>query len=364
MALNGNLGFVPLDEILRLLARSDQKGCVSVRGDDLSGRIFVTKKGVALATTTDDRALRERLINSGCVDHDYLRTVESGQATLAPLTESDPSIIDLIREISVESLYHMARKGDSFEVDEETESPYASPKAFDLEALLSDSHRRSDEWSEVNRILPDMDAVIRMNRDLGDRDEVTLGRDAWRVLSELDGGSSVRDMAKRLGTTEFWTAKVAASLADSGLLLTPPEAPAEPEVVDSWSAAEKAETGEAVDPNQSWWSEPADAAKNAAEAEDAAHENVPVADSEVEEAEQTDQGGRLLGSYAQRRNGSDVFVSDSEYDHSLESVEEDTEAFLEKVFSELESAEPAESEGFGLLRRRRLAGGFGDSDES
>jgi hypothetical protein len=35
-------------------------------------------------------------------------------------------------------------------------------------------------------------------------------------------------------------------------------------------------------------------------------------------------------------------------------VTEDTEAFLEKVLSELDSTEPASEEGHGLLRRRRM----------
>ena len=35
-------------------------------------------------------------------------------------------------------------------------------------------------------------------------------------------------------------------------------------------------------------------------------------------------------------------------------VEEDTEAFLEKVFSELDSSTDEEEEGYGLLRRRRM----------
>ena len=35
-------------------------------------------------------------------------------------------------------------------------------------------------------------------------------------------------------------------------------------------------------------------------------------------------------------------------------VEEDTEAFLEKVFSELDSSNDEEEEGYGLLRRRRM----------
>ena len=41
-------------------------------------------------------------------------------------------------------------------------------------------------------------------------------------------------------------------------------------------------------------------------------------------------------------------------DEEDDEVEEDTEAFLEKVFSELDSSNDEEEEGYGLLRRRRM----------
>ena len=47
-------------------------------------------------------------------------------------------------------------------------------------------------------------------------------------------------------------------------------------------------------------------------------------------------------------------VSTLETPSDLDAVEEDTEAFLEKVFSQLESNGQPEEEGHGLLRRRRL----------
>ena len=78
---------------------------------------------------------------------------------------------------------------------------------------------------------------------------------------------------------------------------------AEEPAVEAPAAAGDEETAE-VDPNASWWTEP---------------EAVGEDDDETE-------------------------------------VEEDTEAFLEKVFSGLDSNEdqPQQEEGYGLLRRRRL----------
>ncbi len=71
MPLSGNLGFVSLDEVLRLLTRSDQQGSVDVRGQQVRGRIFITKGGIALATTSDEEGLHRLLVKSGLVEDDY-----------------------------------------------------------------------------------------------------------------------------------------------------------------------------------------------------------------------------------------------------------------------------------------------------
>jgi hypothetical protein len=52
VSLSGNLGFVSLDEVLRLLTRSKQRGSVDVRGEQIRGRVFITKDGIGLAQVT------------------------------------------------------------------------------------------------------------------------------------------------------------------------------------------------------------------------------------------------------------------------------------------------------------------------
>ena len=130
MALSGNLGFVPLDEVLRLLTRSDQQGAIDVWGQDVRGRIFISKKGIGLATISDDKELRRHLVNSGYVDEAYLNSIEAGSTTLAPLADKEADIIDLLREMTVESLYQMSRRGSSFEVTESTTHPLCQPKGI------------------------------------------------------------------------------------------------------------------------------------------------------------------------------------------------------------------------------------------
>jgi hypothetical protein len=216
-----------------------------------------------------------------------------------------------------------------------------------------------------------------MNRDLGDQDSVKISRDAWRLLCEMGSGASVKTLAERLGTTDFWTARVAASLSDQHLLVLAAsvleEEVAEPLAAVSTyevpvAAAEvAAEADEDKDPNESWWVEP-----QADESESEPVNEEPVqAELEPHKDSRFGQFRHMVASTedtgAEEPQTEPVAESAAfspepepepapalETPSDLEAVEEDTEAFLEKVFSQLESNGQPEEEGHGLLRRRRL----------
>jgi hypothetical protein len=185
------LGFVPIDEVLRLLTRSKQQGAVDVTGEGLRGRVFVGKGGIDLATTWGDADLHRHLLNSGFSDEASLRRITSAETTLAAIAESNQEMIDLIREMTVESLYQIGHRGEEFRVQEGVTTPYASPKSFELENLLEDTKDREREWEKVSEIVPNLAGAIRFRRDLGDREEVTVRVDDWKVLSEIGVGASV-----------------------------------------------------------------------------------------------------------------------------------------------------------------------------
>lgn len=380
MTLSGNLGFVSIDEVLRLLTRSKQQGSVNVTGIGLHGRVFIGKGGVDLATTSDNDELQRHLLNSGYADEKALDRVTTGETTLAAIAENNHSVVDLLREMTVESLHQMATRGEDFAVHEGATTPYASPKTFELEALLQDADERKREWHKVSELVPDLTGAIGFRRDLGEREEVTVKVDDWKILTEIGSGASVAEIADKLGTTEFWTARVAARLVNNELIVVqthdtevvdePAEPVAEyaatpvaeyPEVEDQYEdtveeeipsdeyaayEAEKAtvedfnesnqdvvEAGtvasndtEDVDPDEGWWEEPKDD-----DTTDDRDEQTPAVVAE---------GLSEIPAVGGSEEGDDV--------------EGDTEAFLEKVFSELESTEPEAEEGHGLLRRRRM----------
>jgi len=117
---------------------------------------------------------------------------------------------------------------------------------------------------------------------------------------------------------------------------------------------------EDLDPDQSWWEEPE---SEGADSNDEA-EGIPAAEEADTPAEEpaTVASQSIFGSFAPgaskeptpvvQEDPSDVGAVDEDEDEI--EVEEDTEAFLEKVFSELDTSTEQDEEGYGLLRRRRM----------
>lgn len=368
VSLSGNLGFVSLDEVLRLISRSHQEGCVNVTGNGFRGRVFVGAKGVDLATTHADTELSRHLVNSGLLDRDTVALIESGNGSTSDLEEGvRDKVVELIREMTVESLYQIGLHGADFEVKDGEKAPFPSPRSFELESILEDAAKRASEWQAVSRLVPDLSGRIEFQRDVDDRDSITISTDAWTIVTEVGAGSSVDEIADRLGRTPFWTARVTGQLIGDALLrldggARPVAKPAEE--VDPWrdsfgeepasSVEEAAHTSseEEHDPDGSWWEEPS---------------------QQAEDAKSEDQGeDSMFGRFAARaqardteRSGDDDAGQDAESEDSLAATitfsgikpaEDDTEAFLERVFSELGSDEEPEEDddGYGLLRRRRL----------
>ena len=379
MSLSGNLGFVSLDEVLRLLTRSNQGGSVDVRGNQIRGRVFITKDGIGLATTTDDAGMHRHLVKSGLVDDVYLKGVEAGESSLGQLVEkSGDAIVELLREMTVESLYQMGLNGESFEVFQDRATKYGSPSPFELEELINDAKARLTDWVDVSRIVNDLKTPLQFIRNLGDREDVRIDRDGWKVLSEVGAGSSVVNMADELGTTEFWTARVAARLISDELVeletVAAPEEDTDP--VEDSSFEQQAPT----DPDQSWWEEPEADSEPESELEsepEAAEvqsgrsltERISAAADETEEDPDLEENLESAADADQMVTAAAAVSEESSQMPTLGTaepaeVEEDTEAFLEKVFSELESPAENEDEGYGLLRRRRMGSARDGSNDA
>lgn len=348
MSLSGNLEIFPLEEVLRLLARSHQAGCLRVRGEG-SGRIYLEGGSLTFATVEADEAFRPYLIASGLVSDEALSRVDVSGGTVSEAlvpSAASSALTELVREHCVESLYRIRRPGrGEFDFQVDARPHYPTGQSFDVETIISEAERRAADWSDIEAVVPDLTVPWHMVPTI-DEDSVNLSDTAWRFLAAMDGVCSVHELAGRLGSTTFQTARRMAELSRARLVeqvsapATVPASepsrvaePATPEhevtaaVAPSWSEQPQSTPPPAGD-DTSWWND----------------ENV---DEPKEEAETP--------------------------------VEETPdESFLETVFSELDKSQQDESEtdddeddddddddaGFGLLRRRGLGAAFRELADS
>ena len=194
MTLTGNLEIFPIEEVLRLLARSRKTGCLRVDSGAQQGRLFIAGGALTFATTATDEEVRRQIVNAGLVTDDDFRRVDLSGATLSEVLAPNVSIsalTDFVREQIVESLFRVCRTGGGqFDFLVDVAPRYPTGQSFDPEVAIAESDRRGVEWSDIETVVPSMTVPYRLRRELPDDNPVTLQASTWRFLSAVEAGAS------------------------------------------------------------------------------------------------------------------------------------------------------------------------------
>lgn len=335
MSLNGNLESFPLEEVLRLLARSRKTGCLRVETEGLQGKVFVASGDVAFATTRGDEELRSDLLRAGLVRETDWPEVESRNQNVAQALATGvepPTLSAFIKEQVVEALYRLRRAGHgSFEFIAELQPRYDTGQRLEVEMVVEESQRRMAQWAEIESVIPGMGFRLRMATTLpGDR-EITISPDTWRLLAALNGEGTVSGLAERLGSSEFQVARALAALVRAELLT----------VVDQVTSARYAYGEPMKEPgNARYGSSPVDFVKPAPAMG-------PYSPAAQARSEAKDDDDTLLAS---------VF-SELHKDPAAEPLDDAADRFAQEDGEEADPAKPKEpgpNVTIGLLRRRGL----------
>ncbi len=413
MSLTGNLEVFPIEEVLRLLARSRKTGCLRVDSAGQQGRIFIAGGSITFGTTGTDEEVRRQVINAGLVTEEDFRKVDLSGASLSDLLApgvSSVALTDFVREQVVESLYRVRKAGTgNFDFLIDVASRYPTGQALDAEVAIGEADRRSVEWADIESVVPDLTMRYRMSRELPDDNPVTINSPTWRFLAAVEAGASPNELADKLGLSRFRAAREVASLVRASLLeeapatipagrategawFAPPasaqpmavepqevapvangpeDLPAEPSL-EEWMTdapvAAPSSTGweverEPVAEEPNGW-EPAQPVTSSDLAVDHdtswfTQEPTEEAEPEIAETEPETAAERTAGWWTDP--GRDAAAA-GESEEAEESEEQEADAFLESVFSQLNEPGPAPEApaeddanfGLGLLRRRRM----------
>ncbi|CAN5795259.1 hypothetical protein BH18ACT6_BH18ACT6_06270 [soil metagenome] len=350
MSLTGHIDVFPLEEVLRLLARSYKSGCLRVDASDLHGRIFLSGGSLTFATVGTDEDMRRQLLASKVTSDEAVRAAEVGGRSLTDAPTETSSVGDFFREEVVESIYRIRKPGKGqFVFNVDVAPKYRSESTFDVELCIAEADRRAAEWADIESVITGIEQPLRVVSEAPHNEPVTLAPNTWKLVANFEGVSSVRAMSDRLGNSRFRVAKDLAALVRGGLVETvsteqptryemPRGTGASAELVHqadtveesidhepSADVAPEAEAETAADYNRSWWSEAVEAADEPAAVEPEAEAS--VTEEEPEEPKEEDASG---------------------------------ESFLDKVFSQLN--ENPEGQGVpspvatqGFLKRRRMS---------
>lgn len=228
MALTGNIESFPIAEVLRLAARSRQSGVLRVESGGVQGRIYFSGGQLTYATSRDDDSLSDDLAAAGLIDAHLWYPVERGEAPIQSALAEDASpvamrsfLADRIADVLVRI---MRSRHGRFDFTDGAAGRYEVGEGFAVEETLLGVEHRVAEWAQIEAIIPSVNANISLAPHLGERAEVSIDADTWRILAAIDGSSTVWSIADTCHLSEFAAAKTMADLVRKGLVVVTSEA--------------------------------------------------------------------------------------------------------------------------------------------
>ncbi len=193
MAIRGNLSEASLPDVLQLLAMGSKTGCLTLHVDDASGSIY---------------------FENGLVCHASLstRTLDTDDAVFA--------------------MFNWTHGAFSFEPGE---NPPAGVErtAVDPQVLLLEGARRVDEWSLIEKKVPNFDIVFALDRQQMLHNTIAFSREQQTLLPLIDGNRNVRELMQESKLGEFAIGKALYGLVSGAFVVTVNSQANEPVVSDT-----------------------------------------------------------------------------------------------------------------------------------
>jgi CheY-like chemotaxis protein len=238
MALHGDLGIVPISEVLQVLAMQRHTGFLKAQQEETQIAIALESGSVRLVTAT---GIAEEFLLGSILVQERLMTVEELELLLGNRRGSrlriGKQIVKLgyinradlqkaLKRQSAELVYELLRwnRGDFWfercaalpaEVLELEES-------FSVEELLMEGFRRVDEWGLVGTVIESFDCVpvrMQLGPDPGGHNLTTEER---LVLDAIDGQRDVRAIVRAVGRSSFEVARILYRLVGGHLVVMKP----------------------------------------------------------------------------------------------------------------------------------------------
>jgi CheY-like chemotaxis protein len=219
--IRGNLASVHLAEVMQMLGLQRQTGRVVIRRPGEAVEVYFKDGAVVLASTNcnGNSSAIEVLLRKSCrVDEDSLRHVlRKAEMTSQPIDTvlvrekmiDQKVFADCLRRHTESAVYKVMDWKDGDFYFEKTSPPFLSAAVqIKVDDLLLESARRSDEWSLIQKKIPDFhmvfEPVIGNAKELSTRG---MSDGDLKVFSLVNGRRTIQEIIDVLGMGEFEVAK-------------------------------------------------------------------------------------------------------------------------------------------------------------
>ena len=351
MPLKGSLRDFSLPDLFQLIHFGKKNGTLNITNGDAKGYVCFRNGNVFFATHNWKRPpLGQRLTESGMVTEEQIdealdlqKTTRKGQRLGNTLVElgylSRESLEVFVEEQIRDAVFHLLRWTEGeFDFDPSQIFPEEDiGLSMTTEDLIMEGSRRLDEWYQIEKKVPSLDAVFKMTKVPGkDASDINLTSEEWLVLYHVDGESSVRDIIEKSGQSALVTCKALYGLVTAGLVvLTEQEAADAPvlpgaledeiekmeEAAPAAAASAPVEAPAVPEPEEAEAGEPvaAEEPTKVATEEETEEPEASEADEEVEAEEPVARKPRRK-SAPSRKKVEEISVGDSDEEVSVEEV--------------------------------------------
>jgi hypothetical protein len=243
VAIEGPLRELALSDVFQLLDLSRKTGVLTI-SNEARARPAVVRFDRGAVTSAELPGSTERLghllLRAGKVTEAEVDAARRAQQSrpgtplgVVMVEQGVVSTADVQRQLRFqiqETVYDLIQWKDGYFRFEEQPPP--PPTAVGVrvstESLLMEAARRIDEWSTLEKKIPDMGVIPAL---VGDTDgaAIDLHPSEWEVLAEIDGMRTLKEVAAGLGRAEFEVAKIVYGLVSTGVVeILEERAPAAP----------------------------------------------------------------------------------------------------------------------------------------
>jgi hypothetical protein len=228
LAIQGSLEEAPLPDVIQLLSLGRKTGCLTLVEREMEGEICLEEGRICHAAVFGRRdRLGDMLVRTGRITQDALESAVAvqragGKRVSLALLESGQverdELEQFVRRQVEEAVYYMFTwRTGSFAFTTTAQGKHQEvPVSIDPEGLLLEGARRVDEWSLIEKRIPSLDLVFRLDRARLDATKPALTREQNQIIPLIDGTRDIHGLIEITGMAEFTVGKALFGLITAG----------------------------------------------------------------------------------------------------------------------------------------------------